>query len=241
MDFKNVYEDPERAEAYAKLEFPGTYYLAFRDIPALIREYISGKKAFDFGCGTGRSTIFLRKLGFEVVGVDISREMLKKARELDPNGGYVLVEDGNLRDFPEGTFDLVMSAFTFDNIPTMEKKALIFRELKRILKWNGCMVNLVSSPEIYTHEWASFTTKDFPENLYAQSGDKVKIVMTDVPDRRPVEDISWSPEDYKVVFRKAGLKIAKKIMPLASGNEPYAWVSETSVAPWTIYALKYEI
>ena len=33
--FGNVYEDEERARAYATLEFPGTYYLAFRDLPAI--------------------------------------------------------------------------------------------------------------------------------------------------------------------------------------------------------------
>ena len=33
--FGNVYEDEERARAYATLQFPGTYYLAFRDLPAL--------------------------------------------------------------------------------------------------------------------------------------------------------------------------------------------------------------
>ena len=32
--FGNVYEDEERARAYATLQFPGTYYLAFRDLPA---------------------------------------------------------------------------------------------------------------------------------------------------------------------------------------------------------------
>jgi len=37
--FGNVYEDQERARAYATLQFPGTYYLAFRDLPALIRRY----------------------------------------------------------------------------------------------------------------------------------------------------------------------------------------------------------
>ena len=238
MDFKNVYEDSERAEAYAKLEFPGTYYLAFRYLPKIFKEHVSGNKALDFGCGTGRSTIFLKKLGFAVVGVDISRDMMKKARELDPNGDYRLVDEGDLSDFPDCAFDLVLSAFTFDNIPTREKKVRIFRELKRVLKADGCIVNLVSSPEIYTHEWASFTTKDFPENLYAQSGDKVKIVMTDVPDRRPVEDIIWTAEDYVDVYRLAGLKMLKKYQPLADGNEPYSWVSETSIAPWTIYALK---
>ena len=33
MGFSNVYEDAKRAEAYSKLEFPGTYYLAYRDLP----------------------------------------------------------------------------------------------------------------------------------------------------------------------------------------------------------------
>jgi SAM-dependent methyltransferase len=66
--FGNVYEDEERARAYATLQFPGTYYLAFRDLPALIRRYNHGSRALDFGCGTGRSTRFLRNLGLNVIG-----------------------------------------------------------------------------------------------------------------------------------------------------------------------------
>ena len=64
MEFENVYEDPRRAEAYAKLELPGTYYLAYRDLPKIISLAVKGKNAMDFGCGTGRSTRFLQKLGF---------------------------------------------------------------------------------------------------------------------------------------------------------------------------------
>jgi len=33
-------------------------------------------------------------------------------------------------------------------------------------------VLIVSRPEIYTYEWASFSTKDFPENRQAKSGTK---------------------------------------------------------------------
>lgn len=66
--FSNVYDDRIRAGAYARLEYPGTYYLAFRDIPAIVAEHVQGKTALDFGCGTGRSTRFLRQLGFDVVG-----------------------------------------------------------------------------------------------------------------------------------------------------------------------------
>jgi SAM-dependent methyltransferase len=86
MDFFNSYEGAKRAAAYAKLEFPGTYYLAYRDLPDIIFEHVRGRKAIDFGCGAGRSTRFLQRLGFHAVGVDISGEMLKKARELDPEG-----------------------------------------------------------------------------------------------------------------------------------------------------------
>ena len=91
--FGNVYEDEERARAYATLQFPGTYYLAFRDLPALIGRYNHGRRALDFGCGTGRSTRFLTDLGLKVVGVDISQAMLDQARALDPSGDYYLFRE----------------------------------------------------------------------------------------------------------------------------------------------------
>ncbi|MBI4962655.1 MAG: methyltransferase domain-containing protein [Desulfomonile tiedjei] len=238
MGFVNVYEDPQRAKAYAELEFPGTYYLAYRDLPEIIMEHVSGRKAMDFGCGTGRSTRFLGKLGFETIGVDIAEDMLKKARELDDQGKYCLVADGDLSQFQDKACDLILSVFTFDNIPTMDQKVKCCKEMGRLLTTKGRIVNLVSSPQIYTHEWASFTTKDFPQNLYAQSGDKVKIVMTDVGDQRPVEDILWKDEAYQEVYQMAGLEAVKTFQPLAKENEPYEWVNETSIAPWVIYVLQ---
>jgi hypothetical protein len=120
----------------------------------------------------------------------------------------------------------------------MEKKVRVFRELARFLKPEGRIVNLVSAPEIYIHEWASFSTKDYPENRLARSGDKVKIIMTDTEDKRPVEDVVWSKEDYRETYRRAGLVIVTEFAPLAREDEPYAWVNETRIAPWVIYLLK---
>jgi ubiquinone/menaquinone biosynthesis C-methylase UbiE len=238
MEFLNSYEDARRAEAYAKLEFPGTYYLAYRDLPEIMFKHVKGRRAVDFGCGTGRSTRFLRKLGFEAIGVDISEDMIKKAREIDPEGNYRLVGDGGLAQLEGNAYDLVLSAFTFDNVPTMDKKAKIFREIRSLLKNEGIIVNLVSSPEIYTHEWASFSTKDFPENRQAKSGDKVRIIITDVEDKRPVEDIVWTDEHYRKTFKKAGLELVETRKPLAKETEPYKWVNETRIAPWVIHVLK---
>jgi ubiquinone/menaquinone biosynthesis C-methylase UbiE len=237
MEFENVYEDSRRAEAYAKLEFPGTYFLAYRDLPGLIKKYINGKNALDFGCGTGRSTRFLKQLGFSSIGVDISDDMLKQARLHDKDGNYYKVSDGDLSPFENDTFALVLSVFTFDNISTNEEKLINLAELKRVLKPDGIMINLVSSPDIYIHEWASFSTKDYPENQKAKNGDKVKIVMTDVEDQRPVEDVLWTDDAYHEIYNSVGLGVLEVLKPLARPEEPFEWVNETKISPWVIYVL----
>jgi ubiquinone/menaquinone biosynthesis C-methylase UbiE len=207
-----------------------------------LAEHVRGRKSVDFGCGTGRSTRFLRQLGFEVTGIDISEDMIRKARELDPSGDYRLVpKDGagdDLRSLDPAAYDLVLAAFTFDNIADRDTKVRILRDLSRLLNPDGKIVQIVSRPEIYTHEWASFTTKAFPENRAAKSGDKVRIIVTDHADPRPVEDILWADESYREVFEMAGLRMLRKYEPLARGDEPYSWGSEVQIAPWAVYVLE---
>ncbi len=237
MEFSNVYEDDERAEAYSKMAFPGTYYLAYRDLPQIISEHVTGKVAMDFGCGSGRSTRFLRDLGFQVVGVDISENMVRKANELDSAGDYRVIREGDFSQFDAATFDLILAAFPFDNIPTMEQKVMNMRGMTRILKESGIFINLVSSPEIYTHEWASFSTKDFPENRDAKSGDLVRIIQCDTVDKRPVEDIIWTHEAYQETYARSGMQIVQVYRPLGKADEPVRWVNEERIAPWVIYVL----
>jgi SAM-dependent methyltransferase len=237
MAFTNCYEDAIRAEAYSRLEFANTYYLAYRDLPQIFREHVSGTKAIDFGCGTGRSTRFARQLGLDVTGVDIAPEMIAKAKNLDAGGDYRLVKEDDLSEFPTGSYDLVLSLFTFDNTPGFERKVRLFRDLRALLNAAGKLVSVVSSPEIYLHEWASFSTKDYPENRLARSGDIVRIVTTDFADRRPTEDVLWTDESYRGVYRLAGLEPIATYKPLAKGDEPYKWVNETRIAPWVIYVL----
>ncbi|HUJ95927.1 MAG TPA: class I SAM-dependent methyltransferase [Terriglobales bacterium] len=238
MAFTNCYEDAARAEAYAQLEFANTYYLAYRDLPSIFHDHVTGKRAIDFGCGAGRSSRFLRRLGFDVAGVDIAPQMIAKARELDPNGDYRLAKGDNIGEFQTGAYDLVLSAFTFDNIPGFANKVRLFHDLGALLKATGRIVSVVSSPDIYIHEWASFSTKDFPENRLARSGDTVKIITTELADRRPAEDILWTDESYRQVYAAAGLGLVATYKPLAKGDEPHHWVNETSFAPWVIYVLR---
>jgi SAM-dependent methyltransferase len=238
QDFQNVYADDARARSYADLEYPGTYYLAFRDLPELIERHVRGRSALDFGCGTGRSTRFLKGLGFAARGVDIAARMLAHATERDPEGEYLLVPDGDLSDLDERRYDLILSAFTFDNVADPAKRAALFESLAGLLAPGGRIVNLVSAPEIYVNEWASFSTKDFPENRQAKNGDGVRIVMLDVEDSRPVEDVLWTDEDYRGLYDGAGLEVTEKHSPLGKSDDPHTWKSETLISPWSIYVLE---
>jgi len=237
-DFVNCYENATRAEAYSKLEFANTYHLAFRDLPEIFHTHVNGATALDFGCGTGRSTRFLRQLGFEVAGVDISAEMIALARAIDPQGDYRLIPCDDMSALPRAGFSLIQSAFTFDNIHGAETKVRVFRSLREMLRPDGILVNIVSSPEIYVNEWASFSTRAFPENHNAKPGDPVKIITTDLEDRSPAVDILWPHESYLEVYGASGLEVVEMRKPLARGDEPYPWISETRIAPWVIYLLR---
>lgn len=237
MPRENVYTDPRRARSYADLAYPGTYWLAFRDLPDLIAQHVPSRRALDFGCGAGRSTRFLEDLGFDVTGVDVSEAMLAEARRRDPAGDYRHIPVGDLGSARDERFDLVLSAFTFDNVAAPDVRLALFASFRAVLSPRGRVINVVSAPEIYVNEWISFTTRAFPENANARSGDPVRIVMLDVEDRRPVEDAFWTDRDYRDLFASAGLEVLARHQPLGRETDPFTWVSELRISPWAIYVL----
>ena len=236
MDFRNVYNEAGYAAAYAALDWTGTYLLVRRDLPGILERHISGRRALDFGCGTGRSSRLLTACGFDVVGVDVSEAMVERARRADPHGRYLVVRDGDLDDL-DCHFDLVLAAFPFDNIPNARKPDLL-NSIARRLAPSGRVVNVVSSPEIYSHQWTSFSTLEYPENRQARDGDIVRIVTREFTQPQPAEDILCGPESYLAIYERCGLNVVATYRPLGEQNDGPAWVSEMDVAPWTIYVLK---
>lgn len=233
----NLYDDDVRADAYAEVQFEGTYFLACRDLPEIFAEHVQGTAALDLGCGAGRSTRLLKRLGFDCVGVDIAAPMLARARRADPDGDYRLVPDGDLSSLSDRAFDLVVAMFPLDNVPTIERKVAFLRAPRSLLRPHGRIVCVVSSPELYLHEWTSFSTKDFPENRDARDGDPIRIVMLDGSDRRPVEDTLCTDAAYRAVFQRSGCELLQTYRPLGRPADPYRWVNEERVAPWTVYVL----
>ena len=75
------------------------------------------------------------------------------------------------------------------------------------------------------------------ENHSARGGDRVRIVMLDVEDRRPVEDVLWTESDYRALYAAAHLEVIDLHRPLGNAEDPWTWVSETHTSPWAIYVL----
>jgi len=96
-----------------------------------------GMKILDVGCGTGNFSIKLAEMGFEVIGIDISEDMLakarKKANEKGLNIQFRIMDVYNL-DFSDNTFDGVLSMAAFEFI---KKPQDAYNEIYRVLKQSG--------------------------------------------------------------------------------------------------------
>lgn len=104
----------------------------------------SGDTIVDLGSGAGLDCFLAaRKVGENglVIGIDMTREMIKKARANALNYGYQNVEFrlGDIENMPVAseTVDVVISNCVINLAPD---KLKVFREIYRVLKPNGAMV-----------------------------------------------------------------------------------------------------
>jgi demethylmenaquinone methyltransferase/2-methoxy-6-polyprenyl-1,4-benzoquinol methylase len=104
-----------------------------------------GDTALDVGCGTADFSIALTRYRIKhVVGVDIARPMLKigcnKLTRHGLSGSIDLaLGDASRLPFPDGCFDLTVTAFTLRNVPDVE---LALAEIYRVTRPGGRMISL---------------------------------------------------------------------------------------------------
>ena len=99
-----------------------------------------GSKLLDVGCGIGGSSrILARDYGFEVTGVTISPQQVKRAQELTPSEltAKFQVDDAMALSFADASFDVV---WCIEAGPHMPDKAIFAKELLRVLKPDGILV-----------------------------------------------------------------------------------------------------
>jgi SAM-dependent methyltransferase len=113
-----------------------------RDLDLLVLHDIdldASARALEIGCGLGRIVKPLSERVEKVYGVDISAEMIARARrELAGRRNVeVFVTRGRLRNFASASLDFVYSFIVFQHIPAKKAVARYVREAARILKGRG--------------------------------------------------------------------------------------------------------
>ncbi|MGH9366461.1 MAG: class I SAM-dependent methyltransferase [Thermoanaerobaculia bacterium] len=101
----------------------------------------SASRALEIGCGMGR---LLRPLSLRVahaIGVDISPEMVARAREAlsDRENVELAVTRGRLDGVPDASLDFVYSFIVFQHIPARAAVYRYLREAARALKAGGVL------------------------------------------------------------------------------------------------------
>lgn len=112
-----------------------------RDLEAIsLREQIKGREfenCLEIGCGTGKNTAWLITQAKKVLAVDLSEEMLSKAKQKINASNVAFIQADITQDwsFTGGNqFDLVTFSLVLEHIDNLEA---IFAQLNKVIQPNG--------------------------------------------------------------------------------------------------------
>ena len=116
----DTYDEEQRAAGYERGR------RAFEQLAGRIERFtgagLAGRRALDFGCGVGRLALPLAQRCAHLHGLDVSPEVLAEADRNAKRLGLTNVEWSDASRLAElaGTYDLAISMYVFQHIPSRE-------------------------------------------------------------------------------------------------------------------------
>jgi arsenite methyltransferase len=144
----------------------------------------------DIGGGRGTTASHLaREYSCEVVGIDVSSDMVETARRRVKREGLenqIIIRHADAHDLPfeSESFDVIL----IECVTTLLERDRAFREFRRVLKINGYLGDLEMTcqqepSETFSQQltvaWSGFTTMALSgwENLFREN--RVEVILTD--------------------------------------------------------------
>lgn len=197
-------------------------------------------RALEIGCGPARLLLPMSRYFAEIHGVDISEEMVQRARARlrDVPHAHVRVNDGaGLADFAGDSFDFVYSYAVFQHIPSREVVLTYLREAWRVLKPGGFLraqINGLPPDSRLYDTWAGVRISapelaDFAREqsfqLLAIEGESTQYMWTTMRKRESGWQPRWpegTPEAFVSVCRVTNAYSSEPAVP---SRGRLAWVS----------------
>jgi ubiquinone/menaquinone biosynthesis C-methylase UbiE len=235
MNISSNYNE-ETAKCFLKLRHaPNITFLIYRDIPDLIKKYVSLGKALDFGCGPGISTRFFSSLGFEVIGIDINKNMLKEAIS-EPDGiPFAWIRHGKFT-FSDNSFDLVTSIMVLLEMPNLKTMKEAIDEIYRVLKPGGIFLVIVGSEHFHKYEWVNKIPVEQEKYQNLNTGDEFYTYskVTGIT----FKDYFYTNQNYITTFNEAGFEVLTIHKALAREDDEIPCALEKKLNPFTHYVCK---
>lgn len=144
---KNVYNVTAK-EWVAHVRDKNNIAHAFIEKPAMHSKIpnLKGKRVLCIGCGSGEECDYLSKKGAkEIIGIDLSRELIKIAKESYPNLKFEVM-DMKKMNFPKNHFDFVYSSLAIHYVEDWES---IFKKVYGFLKKKGAFIFSTGHPAMW--------------------------------------------------------------------------------------------
>jgi 2-polyprenyl-3-methyl-5-hydroxy-6-metoxy-1,4-benzoquinol methylase len=128
-------------EAIPRGALPGDFELRRRFLLERLHAGASGARAsarvLDVGCGEGHFTAQLARAGFDVLGIDVAEEPLRRARTQRPELDYRRVPANGAWPLEDASFDAVWAGETIEHVADT---AAWLSEVRRVLRSRGTLV-----------------------------------------------------------------------------------------------------
>jgi len=164
-----------------------------------------GERVLDLGCGSGWATRLLARLvgdgpeGFgQVVGLDVSDEMVRQARESSKDFENILYVWGSAQQIPweENFFDKVLSVESFYYYPDQDRALM---ELFRVMSPRGRLFILINlyKDNVYSLQWVDKLKVPVQVRSAAEYVELLKKHAFEDVEARRIPDDTPTPDDYK--------------------------------------------
>jgi len=170
------------------------YRVIYPEIIRMLRD-VKGRTIVDYGCGDGVLLEELARLGANIKGYDISKEMITRSRRLLGNKGDLeVIESGNI-PLPDNSLDAVVSSLVLMMCPSLKDIEKIFGEVNRVLKPQGSWIFSLTHPAFIDRELTCYRNIFTEDRDYFRLEQPYQFVIIN-QDRTEVTDDSFIDYNY---------------------------------------------